>query len=124
MLGQLGSGNYKAPWIERPYQLVTWMDILKFHAHRFYITANLLVALSETMKHRLTDKQRKDSIDADVQKNIREIVTHIRDECKAINLALSLVSAEALLARVEERSTWELIHEKFEELNGRIRGRD
>jgi hypothetical protein len=96
------------------------MDILKFSAFRFYKTANTLVVLSKVMES-FTPEERKTPIDAYAQSTMLDMATKIRDECEAINLSMSLISAKTLLKLVEEKASWDRIKELFDELNGRIR---
>jgi hypothetical protein len=95
------------------------MDILKFSAHRLYLTANILLKVERAVE-KLSPEAQAGPIYGSVQATMLDMVTKIRDECAAISLSMSLVTAESLIRAIEQKERWDRIRDLHKELNGRI----
>jgi hypothetical protein len=107
----------EAPWFASPFRLISWMDILKFSAARFYGTAGLLAKIEEIIGSSEADEPMTD----DSRKTMAHMVAEIKGQCEAINLSMSLRSVERLGKATSESITFKQLKGSFEELSTRIR---
>ena len=93
------------PWQEAPYQLISWWDMEKFSALKFYHMAVLL----EKLKNQYSVAAKKISDDFSIDEDLRKLVGKLLNSIKLECLELSLSnSAEVICEFQHDLVSWKI----------------
>lgn len=108
--------NGLPPWIERRFQLVTWMDVLKFSAGEFYKIGGVLSGMEEI----LYDAKPNDLIRDEQREKLSLGMQKLSEYCGQIGLSMSVLGAQRLASELQKAKSYIELKGQFKELDSRI----
>jgi hypothetical protein len=97
--------SVRAPWIERPFQLVSWWEMEKFSAVEFYKVGELLARI-EAYGAIVKDQKSDEFVEDWRREFIAESVLNIKESCSALVLGVSTKSAAHFSNQLQKQITW------------------